>query len=129
VKRLTVRNWLAALVLSLPFSDAACDPVTSITWLRQDLYNDGQKAYKEMDFVTALKDLFAFETLNEKQLQDSASDTVKDFRVRLTQVISESEIRLRSNLQNVGATPQQKTWSKAQGTPTPATAKGTPTPR
>jgi hypothetical protein len=45
-----------------------------------DLYTEGSDAYNHHDFVTALKDLFAFKILNEKQLQAGTSEEFKNAR-------------------------------------------------
>jgi hypothetical protein len=107
MKRLAIRPYLAALVLIIPLGNAVCDPATNSPLQRLDLYTDGQKAYKENDYVTALKDLFAFKLLNERKLQDGASDAAKDATTKLDQAIADSESKLQDivkSLQTINST-------------------------
>jgi outer membrane protein assembly factor BamD (BamD/ComL family) len=91
-----IRRLHLTLVFAVVISaqTALCDSSPTDAIEREDLYTDGLKAYDAKDYVTALKDLFAFETLNEKRLQTSTSANVKDARARLDQAITDSETKL-----------------------------------
>lgn len=53
---------------------------------RDDLYTKGIKAYEENDYVSALKNLYAFYIINEKEI-----DAKPDFKKKLKERISKSE--------------------------------------
>lgn len=78
----------------ISFGIVFCDFATADTLEREDLYAQGQKAYSEKDYVTALKDLYAFEILNEKQIQSGTSDAAKQAHANLDQAITDSETKL-----------------------------------
>jgi hypothetical protein len=87
---------LVALSTIFSLAPALCDSASSNVYEREDLYSEGLKAYKANDYVTALKDLFAFQLLNEKQLQAATSEDLKNDRVKLAQAIADSETQLHS---------------------------------
>jgi hypothetical protein len=72
------------------------DSAPGISYEREDLYNEGLKAYKINDYVTALKDLFAFNALNEKQFQATPSEEIKKVRLELARAIADSETKLQT---------------------------------
>jgi hypothetical protein len=86
---------LVMLVAAVSIRSAWCDSTPSISYDREDLYREGHEAYKNGDFVTALKDLFAFEILNEKHFQAGTSDELKKLRSALDQAVKRSESELR----------------------------------
>jgi hypothetical protein len=93
--RSTRRFYLTlALATIIPVRIALCDPSPTDALEREDLYSDGLRAYSAKNYVTALKDLFAFETLNDKRLQAGTSAEIKDARIKLDQAITDSESKL-----------------------------------
>jgi outer membrane protein assembly factor BamD (BamD/ComL family) len=83
-----------ALATAVSLRSARCDSAPSITYEREDLYSEGLKAYKTSDYVTALKDLFAFNALNEKQFQATPSEEIKKVHLELARAIADSETKL-----------------------------------
>ena len=60
---------------------------------RDDLYESGLKAYESDNYVLALKNLFAFYVLNQKNV-----DKNKDFKKKLLRRISKSESIIENSL-------------------------------
>lgn len=87
---------LVFFITFVPTRSAWCDAVPSVVYDREDLYHEGLKAYKGDDYVTALKDLYAFEVLNYKRFQTGSSEEMKSFQTNLDASIKDCENKLRT---------------------------------
>ena len=61
---------------------------------RDDLYKKGSEAYKEKDYLTALKNLYAFLVINDEKLKTE----YPDHRKRIEKAIEVCEYELRKSL-------------------------------
>lgn len=79
--------FITALSLFLPFYPTYAGE-------RDDLYQNGLKAYESKDYVVALKDLYAFYVLNKTKI-----DADPDFMKKILGRISTSESNLKSSFE------------------------------
>jgi hypothetical protein len=60
---------LALCTAFVSFCTVTAQSQEKITWVRADLYNDGNDAFVKGDAIPALEKLYAFRELNKQQLE------------------------------------------------------------
>lgn len=68
----------------------------SFAWNRDDLYKIGKEAYYKQDYVSALKNLYAYYVLNEVEINKHP-----DFKKRINDSISTSEAKIREKKEGI----------------------------
>jgi hypothetical protein len=86
---------LLAISLLGPFSHAHGQEVPKIQWTQKQLYYEGYKAFLDEDYVTSLKDLFAFYVVNAERLAKPVSPEEMEFARTLKAAIDRSEVSVR----------------------------------
>ncbi|AKP50834.1 hypothetical protein [Cyclobacterium amurskyense] len=105
-----LKKWIvASIFLIIAFSFTSNNAHYSNNF--GELYNKGNNAYKNKNYVDALKYLYSYKVINEHKL----SDGHKDFLKKLNIAILDCELKLRHKLIVIRENENQKTTSYFNG--------------
>ncbi|MFL0811618.1 MAG: hypothetical protein K6L76_14455 [Agarilytica sp.] len=106
MKKTSILNTFLFSMLCLSINESLADDAPQEKSAYRNLYNNGITAYKNKDYVTALKYLFSYRLVNENKLVEH-----EKFSSQLDAAIEHSERKLRDTIKLANGIEKKETES------------------